>query len=75
MSGSGDGASGTSFRAMIKAARSWLLLALAVPLASAARSTRLTVRCTPARSSSSPAALANGAVAAARSFIAGALVT
>ena len=42
----------------------------AAPLASAARSTRLTVSRTPARSSSSPAARANGTAAAARSFIA-----
>jgi hypothetical protein len=44
--------------------------AFAVPLASADRSTRLAVRRTPARSSSSPAAFANGSAAAARSVIA-----
>ena len=70
LSGSGDGGSGTSLRAVISAARSRSAAALTVPLASAALSTRLTVRYTPARSSSSPDALANGPAAAARSFIA-----
>ena len=46
------------------------VIAAAVPLASAARSTRLTVRRTPARFSSSRAAFANGPAAAAWSFIA-----
>ena len=71
LSGSGDGGSGTSFRAVISAARSRTAAAAAVPLASAARSTRLTVSRTPARSSSSRAAFANGPAAAAWSFIAG----
>jgi hypothetical protein len=70
LSGSGDGGSGTSLRAVISAARSRTAAALAVPLASADLSTRLAVRRTPARSSSSPAAFANGPAAAARSFIA-----
>ena len=70
LSGSGDGGSGTSLRAVMSAARSRPAAALAAPLASAALSTRLTVRRTPARSSSSPAAFANGPAAAARSLIA-----
>jgi hypothetical protein len=68
--GSGDGGSGTSLRPAMSAARSRVAAACAVPLASAARSTRLTVSRTPARSSSSPAAPANGPAAAARSVIA-----
>ncbi len=44
--------------------------AWAAPLASADRPTRLAVNRTPARSASSPAALANGTAAAALSFIA-----
>ena len=44
--------------------------ARAAPPASAARSTRLTVRRIPARSSSSPAACANGTAAAALSLMA-----
>ena len=70
LSGSGDGGIGTSLRAAMSAARSRAAAAPAVPLASAARSTRLTVSRTPASSSSSPAAPANGTEAAARSFIA-----
>ena len=69
MSGHGDGGSGTSFRAAISPDRSRTAAACAAPLASAARSTRLTVSCTPARSSSSPAAFANGPAAAAMSVI------
>ena len=57
MSGSGSGGSGTSFRAVISAARSRTAAAAAAPLASAARSTRLTVSRTPARSSSRPGGL------------------
>ena len=70
LSGTGDGGSGTTFRAVISPERSRTAAACAAPLASAARSTRLAVSRTPARSSSSPAAPANGAAAAARSFIA-----
>ena len=70
MSGHGDGGSGTTFRPAIAADRSRTAADCAAPLASAARSTRLTVSETPARSSSSPAALANGPAAAAMSFIA-----
>ena len=70
MSASGCGGSGTSFRPAIRADRSRTAAACAAPLASAARPARLTVSCTPARSSSSPAAFANGPVAAAMSFIA-----
>jgi hypothetical protein len=70
MSGSGHGGSGTIFRPAISADRSRTASAAAVPLASAARSTRLAVSRTPARSSSSPAAFANGPAAAALSFIA-----
>jgi hypothetical protein len=66
--GSGDGGNGTSVRAVIMAARSRTAAAAAVPLASAARPARLTVRRTPARFSSSRAAFANGPAAAARSF-------
>jgi hypothetical protein len=51
-------------------ARSRPAAASAVPLASAARSTRLAVSRTPASFSSSRAAPANGPAAAARSFIA-----
>jgi len=68
--GSGDGGSGTSLQAVISAARLRSAAACAVPLASAARSTRLAVSRTPAKSSSSPAARANGMAAAALSFIA-----
>jgi len=60
LSGSGEGGSGTSLRAAMSAA----------PPDSAARSTRLTVSRTPASSSSSRAAPANGPAAAARAFIA-----
>jgi hypothetical protein len=70
LSGSGDGGSGTSFLAVMCAARSRTAAACAAPLASAARSTRLTVRHTPARPSSSRDAFANGPAAAAWSFIA-----
>ena len=70
LSGSGDGGSGTSFRAAIRAARPRAAAATAPPLASAARSARLTVSLTPASSSSRAAACANGTAAAARSFIA-----
>ncbi len=70
LSGSGDGGSGTSLRAVIALARLRSAAAFAAPLASADLSTRLTVNCTPARSASSPAALANGPSAAARSVIA-----
>jgi len=70
LSGSGDGGSGTSLRAVIALARPRSAAALAVPLASADLSTRLAVRRTPARSSSSPAAFANGPLAATRSVIA-----
>jgi hypothetical protein len=70
LSGSGAGGSGTSFRAVISADRSRTAAACAAPLASAARSTRLAVSRTPARSASSPAAPANGPAAAARSVIA-----
>ncbi len=70
MSASGDGGSGTIFRLAISAARSRMAADCAVPLASAARSTRLTVSGTPARSSSSPAAFANGPAAAALPVIA-----
>ncbi len=70
MSGHGDGGSGTTFRPVIRADRSRTAAACVAPLASAARSTRLTVSETPARSSSSPAAFANGPAAAAVSFIA-----
>ena len=69
LSGSGPGGSGTSLRAVIKAARWRAAAPCAAPLASAARSARLAVRRTPARSSSSPAAFANGTAAAALSFI------
>jgi hypothetical protein len=70
LSGTGDGGSGISFRPVISPARARTASAAAVPLASAARSTRLTVRRTPARTSSSRAAFANGPAAAAWSFIA-----
>ena len=60
MSGSGEGGSGTSFRAAMSRARSRPAAATAAPLASAARSTRLAVSRTPASSSSRPAACANG---------------
>ncbi|HEY6314824.1 MAG TPA: hypothetical protein VIY52_29035 [Streptosporangiaceae bacterium] len=70
LSGTGDGGSDTSFRAVMSAARSRTAAACVAPLASAARSTRLAVSRTPARSSSSPAASANGPAAAALSFIA-----
>jgi hypothetical protein len=70
LSGSGDGGSGISVRAVIALARSRTAAAAAVPLASAALSTRLTLRRTPARFSSSRAAFANGPAAAAWSFIA-----
>jgi hypothetical protein len=70
LSGTGDGGSGTTFREVISPERSRTAAACAAPLASAARSTRLTPSRTPARSSSSPAAFANGTAAAARSFIA-----
>ena len=70
LSGSGDGGSGTSLRVVMSAARSRSAACWAMPLASAARSTRLTVSRTPARHSSSPDAFANGAAAAAWSFIA-----
>ena len=70
LSGSGDGGSGMSWRAVIALARSRTAAAAVVPLASAARSTRLAVRRTPARFSSSRAAFANGPAAAAWSFIA-----
>ncbi len=55
---------------MIALARLRSAAAFAAPLASADLSTRLAVRCTPARSSSSPAAFANGPAAATLSFIA-----
>jgi hypothetical protein len=70
LSGSGDGGSGTSLRAVISAALSRTAAACAAPLASAALSTRLALRCTPARPASSRAAAANGPAAAAWSFIA-----
>ena len=70
MSGTGDGGIGTTLRPAIRTDRSRTAADCAAPLASAARSTRLTVSETPARSSSSPAAFANGPVAAAVSFIA-----
>jgi hypothetical protein len=70
LSGSGDGGSGTSFLAVMSDARSRTAAAAAAPLASAALSTRLTVSRTPARTSSSRAAFANGPAAAAWSFIA-----
>ena len=70
LSGSGDGGLGTSLRAVIMAARPRTAAAAAVPLASAARATRLTVRRTPARFSSSRAAFAHVPAAAASSFIA-----
>ena len=56
-------------RPAIRADRSRTTQACAAPLASAARSTRLTVRCTPARCSSSLAAPANGPAATTLSFI------
>jgi hypothetical protein len=65
MSGRGDGGSGTTFRSAISMARSRAKAACAAPLASAARSVRLTVRCTPARSWIMAAAPANGPAAAA----------
>ena len=68
--GSGDGGSGTSLRVVIALARLRSAAAFAAPLASADLSTRLAVRCTPARSASSPAAFANGPAAATLSFIA-----
>ena len=68
--GSGDGGRGTTFREAMSRARSRPAAASAVPLASAARSTRLAVSRTPASFSSSRAAPANGPAAAARSFIA-----
>jgi hypothetical protein len=70
LSGSGEGGSGTSVRAVIALARSRTAAALAAPLASAERSTRLAVRCTPAIVSSIRDAFANGPSAAARSVIA-----
>jgi hypothetical protein len=70
MSGTGRGGIGTSFRPAIRADRSRTCAACAAPLASAARSVRLTVSRTPARSSSMEAAPANGPAAAALSFIA-----
>ena len=69
LSGRGAGGSGISLQEVIKAARSRAAAPCAAPLASAARSTRLAVSRTPARSSSSPAAFANGPAAAALSFI------
>ena len=69
-SGSGEGGSGTSARAVIALTRSRTAAALAAPLASAERSTRLAVRCTPAIVSSIRDAFANGPSAAARSVIA-----
>jgi hypothetical protein len=70
LSGAGEGGSGTSFRAAMSRARSRPAAARAAPLASAARSTRLAVSRTPARSPSRLAAPANGPATAARSFIA-----
>ena len=70
LSGSGNGGSGTSFLAVTSDARSRTVAAAAAPLPSAALSTRLTVSRTPARTSSSRAAFANGPAAAASSFIA-----
>ena len=70
LSGSGDGGSGTSLRAVIAAARLRTAAAFAAPLASAASRPAWRSACTPARSSSSPAAFANGPAAAALSFIA-----
>jgi hypothetical protein len=70
LSGSGAGGSGTSVRALIAAARSRAAAAAAAPLASADRSTRLAVRCTPAMVCSIADAFANGPSAAARSVIA-----
>ena len=55
LSGTGDGGSGTTFREVISPERSRTAAACAAPLASAARSTRLAVSRTPARSSSSRA--------------------
>jgi hypothetical protein len=70
MSAGEDGGMGTIFLSAISMARSRSCAACAAPLASAARSTRLTVSCTPARFSSSTAAFANGPAAAAVSVIA-----
>jgi hypothetical protein len=75
LSGSGNGGSGTSFLAVTSDARSRTVAAAAAPLLSAALSTRLTVSRTPARTSSSRAAFANGPAAAASSFIAAAQAT
>jgi hypothetical protein len=70
LSGSGEGGSETTFLAVIRRARSRTARAAAAPLASAARSTRLTVSRIPASSPIRRAAPANGPAAAARSFIA-----
>jgi hypothetical protein len=70
MSGTGcGGGSGTTRRELIASARAAIAAVAAVPVASADRSTRLTVSSIPASSPSRPAALANGTVAAARAVI------
>jgi hypothetical protein len=63
LSGAGSGGSGMTLRRAIRRAWPREAAARAAPLASADRSTRLTVRRIPARSSSSPAARANGTAA------------